>query len=429
MIRRYLYEGIAIVILLVFASITTFAQVSELRGHVFMQQADGRKVPLAGAQIDVFRTDIPGKFNTTSDAKGEFVLPAVPFIGRYVVAVSHASATPNWIGGVRVGRDPIEITVTRGDGKRLTFEEIKAAQSTAPTSGNGTGGSESPAEKAMREELAKKNEIIARTFAAGNEALNAASLASKARASDDAIRKYTMAVAQYDEGLAADPGQPAILTNKAVALKARGVERYNATVRSKTLDDAGRFAGLETAKDDFRAAAEVSTKAVALIKRESAPTDPAELQRYNANKYAAVLTRAESMRLLVSIADSNQAEAASTAFKEYIALEPDPVKKDKAQMDLAQTLLDAGAADKALIEFRVILATHPDLPEANLGAGLAAYALDKTKHQDSANYLQRFVDLAPDTNPMKADARAVLDELKTSENVTPRTTKPASHRP
>jgi len=429
MIRRYLYEGIAIVILLVFASITTFAQVSELRGHVFMQQADGRKVPLAGAQIDVFRTDIPGKFNTTSDAKGEFVLPAVPFIGRYVVAVSHASATPNWIGGVRVGRDPIEITVTRGDGKRLTFEEIKAAQSTAPTSGNGTGGSESPAEKAMREELAKKNEIIARTFAAGNEALNAASLASKARASDDAIRKYTMAVAQYDEGLAADPGQPAILTNKAVALKARGVERYNATVRSKTLDDAGRFAGLETAKDDFRAAAEVSTKAVALIKRESAPTDPAELQRYNANKYAAVLTRAESMRLLVSKADSNQAEAASTAFKEYIALEPDPVKKDKAQMDLAQTLLDAGAADKALIEFRVILATHPDLPEANLGAGLAAYALDKTKHQDSANYLQRFVDLAPDTNPMKADARAVLDELKTSENVTPRTTKPASHRP
>src|SRR5215813_3793795 len=133
MIRRYLYEGIAIVILLFFASITTFAQVAELRGHVFMQQADGRKVPLAGAQIDVFRTDIPGKFNTTSDAKGEFVLPAVPFIGRYVVAVSHASATPNWIGGVRVGHgESIEITVTRGNGKRLTFDEIKAAQSAAP---------------------------------------------------------------------------------------------------------------------------------------------------------------------------------------------------------------------------------------------------------------------------------------------------------
>ena len=431
MIRKYLYEGVAIVILLVFASITTFAQVAELRGHVFMQQADGRKVPLAGAQIDVFRTDIPGKFNTTSDANGEFVLPAVPFIGRYVVAVSHASATPNWIGGVRVGRDPIEITVTRGDGKRLTFDEIKAAQSTAPNSapsGNGSGG-ESPAEKAMREELVRKNEIIARTFTAGNEALNAASLASKARASDDAIRKYTVAIAQYDEGIAVDPEQPAILTNKAVALKGRGVERYNATVTSKTLDDAGRAAGLQTAKDDFKAAAEVSTKAVALIKHEIVPTDPAELQRYNANKYAAMFTRAESMRLFVSRADSNQAEAASTAFKEYIALEPDPAKKLKAQLDLAQVLLDSGNADMALKEFQVILATQPDSPEANLGAGLAAYALDKTRHQDSANYLQRFVDLAPDTNPMKADARAVLDELKASENVTPRTTKPASHRP
>src|SRR6185436_8426358 len=96
--------------------------------------------------------------------------------------------------------------------------------------------------------------------------------------SDEAIAKYTAAIAQYDEGLAADSEQPAILTNKAVALKGRGVERFNATVRSKTLDDAGKGAALQTAKDDFKAAAEASTKAVTLIKAQPVPTDPADLQ-------------------------------------------------------------------------------------------------------------------------------------------------------
>ena len=47
------------------------------------------------------------------------------------------------------------------------------------------------------------------------------------------FRNTRQAVAQYDEGLAADPEQPAILTNKAVALKGRGVERFNSAVRSK----------------------------------------------------------------------------------------------------------------------------------------------------------------------------------------------------
>src|ERR1044072_2711286 len=92
--------------------------------------------------------------------------------------------------------------------------------------------------EASNKKITEANDIIARTFKAGNEALQAAGVASKAKNTDEAVAKYTAALAQYDEGLAADPDQPAILTNKAVALKGRGVERYNATVRSKTLDDA-----------------------------------------------------------------------------------------------------------------------------------------------------------------------------------------------
>jgi tetratricopeptide (TPR) repeat protein len=426
--------ALAVAILLAVASMPAFAQVGELRGHVWMQQADGQKIPLAGAQIDVFRTDMKAQYETKTNKSGEFVFAGLPFVGKYVVAASHPTASPNFVPNVQAGHGvSCEITVTPGSGKRLTLAEIEKAGGTtaAPP---GSSAAPSAADKAKAEELRKQNEaieasnkkiteaneVIARTFKAGNEALTAANTASRAGTSDQAIQKFTDAITQYDEGLAADPDQPAILTNKAVALKGRGVERYNATVKSKTLDDAGRTAGLDQAKADFKAAAEASSKAVTMLKTQAAPTDPADLQRYNANKYAAFLTNAESMRLFVSKVDATQADAGLTAFKDYIALETDPAKKSKGQLDMAQMLLDSGAPDKALVEFQAILSAQPDNPEANLGAGLALYAAqDKGKYQEAANYLQHFVDVAPDSNPLKADAKAILAELKSTEKVVP----------
>src|SRR5215216_5574945 len=449
MINRYFYGALAVAILVASASMTTFAQVGELRGTVMMQQADGQKVPLADAQIDVYRMDMSARYNTKTNKKGEWVFAGLPFIGTYTVVVSHPTAAPNFVGGVRAGTEnQVELIVTPGDGKRLTLEDVKAAGAAtgAPAAGGGRsgGGGESAADKAKREELLKKNaeieagnkkiteanEVISRTFKAGNEALTAASAASKAKNSEEAIQKYTAAVASYDEGLAADADQPAILTNKAIALKGRGVERFNAAITSKGAEEA-KNAGLQAAKEDFKAAAEAAGKAVTTIKAQPVPTDPNDVAKYNANKYAAMLTHAESMRLYVSKAEPTQADAGLAAFKEYIAAETDPAKKAKAQIDMAQMLLDAGAADKALTEFKAILAATPDSPEANLGAGLEVYAIgDKAKFQEAANYLQRFVEVAPDSNPMKDDAKIILAALKESENVTPeKTSRPARRKP
>src|SRR5215217_8165200 len=125
MIGRYFFGALMVAILLAFASMTAFAQVGELRGHVWLQQADGQKVPLADAQIDVFRTDMNAKYNTKTNKKGEFVFAGLPFIGTYIVAASHPTAAPSFANGIKAGRDiPVEITLSPGDGKRLTFEEI-----------------------------------------------------------------------------------------------------------------------------------------------------------------------------------------------------------------------------------------------------------------------------------------------------------------
>ena len=453
MIGKYFYATLAVAVLIATASMTTFAQVGELRGKVTMKQADGQTVPVAEAQIDVYRVDMKAKYETKTNKKGEFVFAGLPFVGTYTVVASHPTASPNFVDGAKAGRDVmVEVVVTPGDGKRPTLDEIKASgggRSTPGGGGSGGGGNsssggESSADKAKREEIAKKNaeietankkiteanEIISTTFKAGNELLTAAGAASKANSSEDAIAKYTAAVAEYDKGLAADAEQPAILTNKSVALKGRGVERYNSAIRNKSLDEAGKNELVQSAKADFKASAESAGKAVTMLKAQTVPTDAAELARFNANKYAAMLTHAESMRLYVSKSgDPTQADAGIAAFKDYIAVETDAAKKAKAQVDLAQMLLDAGAADKALAEFKAILATTPDNPEANLGAGLAVYASgDKAKFQEAANFLQRFVEVAPDSNPMKDDAKAILSELKNSENVTPEKGRPAPKR-
>lgn len=448
MIRKYFFATLAASVLLLSVGLTVSAQTGELRGHVWMQQADGQKVPVADAVIDVFRTDISAKYNTKTNKKGEFVFAGLPFIGVYTVAASHPTARPGFVTGVKVGREiPCEITVSAGDGKRLTLEEIKSGAGGVPTEpapGSAGSSTESAADRAKREELIKKNAeieasnkkieaanaIINRTFRAGNDALTAALAAVKAQNSDEAIQKYTDALTQYNEGLAADAEQPALLTNKAQALKGRGVERFNSSIRSKTLDDAAKAAAMESAKADFRGAAETSAKAAALIKAQTAPTEASDLARYNANRMAAYQTNAESWRLFASKADPTQADTALTAFKDYIAIETDPAKKAKAQLDAAQMLLDAGAADKALVEFQSILSTQPDSPEANVGAGLALYSIgDKAKFQEAANYLQHFVDVAPDGHPFKDDAKAILAEMKNTDKIVPEKTPTRRKRP
>jgi tetratricopeptide (TPR) repeat protein len=427
---KYFFMTLTAALMLLLGAMATCAQTGELHGHVLIKQADGTTAPLPNAVIDVYRTDISGKFNTKTDKKGRFVFAGLP-LGFYNVAASAPTATPNFLPHIKVGQDiDYELVLTPGEGKRLTEAEIKGAIVPGNAAASPAAPKESAADKAKREEMEAKNraidesnkkavssnELVNQTLKAGNEALNA--------------KNYDEALAQYSHGItdAPDhPGAPVLLTNRSVAYRARGVERYNAAIRST--DDAAKTSGVEAAKKDWQDAAADATKAVQLLKATTPPTDPKMLENYNRSKYLAMLARADAMKLFVPKVAAAQPDAAAqadaglAAFQEYIAEEPDATKKATAQRDAAQMLLDAGAADKAFGEFQKILATTPNDPDANLGAGLALFSTqDKTKYQDAANYLQKFVDTAPETHKMKADAKAILTELKNTEKVVPTNT-------
>ncbi len=427
MFRRYSLLILASIAFVLSTGLQVSAQNGQLRGHVTLKQADGTIIPAADAIVDVFRTDLPGDFQLKTNKKGEFVHAGLPLQGTFTISVSMPGAQPYYLPGVRPGRDEdVKIELAVGDGRRLTRADIKTL--TAKTPGAGGETKLSAEEKAKREELIRKNAeieasnkkaeasnaIVDRTFKAGNEALRA--------------KNYDLAIAQFDEGLNADPehpGAPALLTNKTMALNARAVDKYNAAVQSK--DDAAKNAGIESAKKDWQAAADSGAKAVTMLKAMPAPADAAGANNAKLNLYFALMARADATRLFVVKVDQSKVDLGVTAYQEYIAAESDPAKKSKAEHDLAQMLFDANVFDRALSAYQKILETNPDDLNALLRAGQALFNIgaintDKTKYQEAANYLARFVEKAPDTDPLKADAKAILETLKDQANVKPEKT-------
>jgi tetratricopeptide (TPR) repeat protein len=433
MFRRKFFPVFASVLMVVSTAVFASAQTGQLRGQVVLKQADGTIVPAADAAIEVFRTDLAGRFPNKTNKKGEFVFAGLPFTGTYVISVSMPGAQPAWLPNVKAGRDiDYKIEMLPGDGKKLTLEEIKGLMARDPGTSSEGAPRESAEDRAKQAELAKKNaeiteknkkaaesnEIVTRTFKAGNEAVKA--------------KNYDQAIAFFDEGLNADPdhpGAPSLLTNKAASLTSRGVTRYNSSVVNK--DEAAKNAGVESAKKDWKAATETAAKAIDILKKTPA-TDPAVANNVKINLYYALMTRADAMKFFVTKVDQNQVDAGITAYEEYIAVETDAAKKATAQKDMAQMLFDANAFDRALEQYQKMLAANPDDLDALLRSGQALFNIgainnDKAKYQEAANYLSQFVNKAPDDNAYKGDAKAILEMLKTESNVKP-TAAPTTRR-
>lgn len=430
---KLLFNISAAALMLALCVVTASAQVNA-NGKVTLKQADGTDAPVEGATVDIYQTDTGRKFlNIKTNKKGEYSHAGIPLGGVFTIAVSAPGARPSYFVNLRLTQQPINNFVLEpGDGRRLTLDDIKASEAGVKTAGGGaaaaapSGGgtsSVSKEDKAKAEEAAKErarveaentkiansNEVVARTFKAGNEALNAG--------------RYDEAITAYSEGLAARE-EVALFANRSEALRRRGVERYNAAIQNK--DAAAKSAGLEAAFKDWKDAADSAQKAVALSNTQTAATDPAASANQAQNKLAALSTRAEAMRLVASKADKSQIDTAIVAYNEYIAATLDPAKKSKLETDVAKMMFDAGAYDKAAEEYRKIIASDPSNAAANLYLGFSLFNMgDKAKFQEAANYIAAFVEKAPDTDPTKAEAKSILDFLKTQENIKPEKVQPA----
>jgi len=179
----------------------------------------------------------------------------------------------------------------------------------------------------------------------------------------------------------------------------------------------------------MKAGAEAAGKAVEIVKALPTPTDPAELTRYNANKLASYTVYIDAMRLYVTNVDQSKAPEGAKAFDEYMAIQPDPTAKAEAEARKGKMLFESGNLDAALEVYKKILSEKPDDPDALVYMGLilfnkGAISNDQAQFQEAANYLQQFYDHAPDSHPLKKDAKDVLDNMKANQNI--KAQKPAT---
>jgi tetratricopeptide (TPR) repeat protein len=428
---KLLFRTAAAALLLAVCTAAAAAQVATATGKVTLKQADGTEVPVKDAVIDIYRTDIKGEYHLKTNAKGVYTHAGLPFVGTYTVAVSAPGARPTFEPGVRFSQRPeVNFTLSPGDGSRLTLEQIKASGGAAPTPVAGAPAPPKESAEEANKNITSSNETVRRTFEAGNKALGE--------------KRYDEAITLFNEGLAAreDSG---LLINKAVALRNRGFEVYR---KANPLPAAEKAPLMAVAVKDFNEAAASASKALEIIKASSTDAADPNKATLDQNKRAALGERAENLRLIVLLADKAKAADAVAAYQEYFPMLTTPEEQAKARVYTAELLFEV-AAHKAnnskgsdgfpeaienfkqsQAEFQKVLEVQPDNADALAKIGLAYIQIgylsnppDDKMLQEGANYLQKFADKAPDTHPLKSDAVAQIQALK-SMNIVPKKVEP-----
>jgi tetratricopeptide (TPR) repeat protein len=400
------------VLLTAFSALSAFAQVGRMEGEV---KKRGTNEPIPNAEVQIHRNDIKWSANLKTDKKGKFIHAGIQYGGTYVIIVGADGFAPAFYNGLKPDQPVPAIELDPGDGKRLTFDEVKAAMGKGPggAAPAGAGGGAKPAAAAgpskkeieeynkKVEEIKKKNENIEATNKAMNTALEAGKTAFNAK-------DYNTAIGEFDKGIALDAEQNVFWYFKGLSLYNRGVTKLNDSMKPENKEQMQTIK--DAAKADFTDAITNATKATALLDAQSA-ADPAKAAANKANKLAYIKVKADAGALLAErFFDQAVAEAANKDFAAMVELMDDPEQKKKTLFRGAEALRISGANAAAQTVYKSILEMDPNYAEAYYGMGLSFFGDEKT-FQDGANYLQFFIDKAPASDPRVAEAKGAITQM------------------
>ena len=421
--KGFAHTAFAALLVAAFAAAAS-AQTAKISGKVTLKQADGTSVPVKDASIKIVRVDINQDMGTLkTDKNGGYVKIGLPLAGSYVLLVSAPGAAPAFDMGARPGRTGGEYVsdfeLHPGDGRAITIDEAKAAAAAGgrPAPGATAADVENAKKKAAEmaaeiervkkenEKAAEYNAKIPEILKAGNEAYNA--------------KNYDVALAKYDEGIAAAPEEHVFYVNKAVLLLGRATDKYNTAHNAK--DNAGK----EAARAQLKMAVDSAEKGVAVYRAKqakgqgAAPAAAAAAagpQKSNEELFA-LGARADGYRLAFLTYTPIDSEAAAKAIEEYVNVETDAGKKNKMQAVLGEALLMSNKVDESIAKFRQILSANPNNVDAmrGLGISLAAKANeDPSALPEAVKMMEQFVEKAPPDHKQRPEVLAMAEELRGS---------------
>ena len=439
MFRKIGFSVVLAALMFLALALVSFGQTAPVSGEVKLKQADGTFVPVAGATVDAYRTDIDrGKMpSAKTNKKGEFNFVGFILGQQYALVVSGPGISPQLRPNVKAGTEHISIEVSAGDGKVWTEEEVRTAIKQGAGSQN--TGQLTAEQKKAQEDYDKK---VAEVNDKNKKIQDADAIARKSSEEGNAALKagnFDLAISKYDEGVAAVPdyigSTPILLDGKLVALKGRGYGYYKEGAGST--DASIKLAKYDLAKKDFEAGLAAYAQAIEVIKNAPAAATPDEQKKRDSIKLGLLRDAMEVHRLMaMGGVDITKSADAGVIYNEYFALETDPAKKLAAETTLADIYRLAGDSPNAIATYKLVLQTAPDNPEAMAGLGLSLFnsgvvASDKAQMQEGLNYMTRYTEIAPiaatdsqSVKDFKTSVKEAVDYLKNTEKLAPQKVAP-----
>jgi len=337
---------------LLFLSLPAFSQTSIIEGVV--KDADGKL--MAGAVVNIDRTDIKGHYTVKTDKKGHYGHYGLPLGGIYDVSLTVDGQVKDLVKSVRTKGDP-------------TTADLSVKNAQAQAAGAAPAEADRSMTKAQKEELEKLNKAREAQLAKNkdlNDAYQAGRTALDAKMYDEAIEAFNKAAALDDKQVAIWSGladayvaaagaKPA----EASALYEKGFDAYRKAIELKP-DDAAYYNNFALALAKDKKIDEAKTNL-----DKAAQLDPPGAGKYFYNMGA----------LLVN---SAQNEAAGDEFKKAIAADPTYADAhyqyglyltSKATTDAAGKIIAAPGTIEALQKY---LELKPDGPFAQSAKELIA---------------------------------------------------------
>lgn len=433
MFRKSFISLVFVAALIVAAQISILGQNAPVNGTVELEKPDGTREPVANALIEVFRTDIKTGFpSAKTGKKGEFAYAGLPLGGKFAFSVSAPGCAPTILPEVKAGQEKLLITMKPGDGSKFSEAEVRAGASAKPGTGEPTA--EQKKAKADYDKQVGEHNEKKKKAEDSNKIINEA---NKVGAAAFEARNFDLAIAKFEEGYNADPefegSAPIMLRNKGVALRERGIYKFNQSAKA---DEAARAAALENTKADFSLAGLAFDKALDIIAK--APAGDAAAQ---ANLTRSKLDTLRDYVILHSVIAKMRLDPAKTAeaiplLDSYLALETDEVRKLKELQNWASYMRESGEMKNAIHGYRIIMEKQPDNLDAIAGLGLSLFndgvssvPENKEKMQEGLNLMQKFADTAPDTHVLKSSVKDAVDYLKNTAKLAPQKVATPKKRP
>lgn len=405
MFSKFMKKATMLAALMALFVVAAGAQTTQVEGTVKLKGADGVLKPVAGAQVDLYRTDVKGQYSVKADKSGRFIRLGIPVQGTFTVVASGPGCEPTWLTDVRVSQVPsLDLVLNPGDGSVPTYDQVLA------TIKGGGGAASAPrpsgADKAKMDEAAKEREAKLKESQALQANLDESIKHFKTGAELKTANNFEGALSEFEQAAAIDPGKHKAFAEVAYKSQAQVAETHyqlGADLFNKKQRDAAKVhfeKGFAAAKKAIEIASTVTDD----------PNINNELIIYNG-----ILVK-NGMLLTEHYGAVNLVDETAAALDKTETLDAaNKVKYEIKKGDLYRVAgnSDPAMTDKAVTTYKSVLTTDPNNLEALYYLGIALLGSpEKAKIQESLNYLSDFVAKAPATDKRVPDAKSTIEAIK-----------------